>query len=131
MRDLPVGNGSLLVNFDDKYQIRDIYFPHVGQENHTEGFPCRFGVWADGKFSWIADEGWTRSLEYLPETLVTAVTLINEKLGVEIVCNDTVASHENTFLRRVRVTSRLTSTAEFRVFLHHDLRRIGPENGGT
>ena len=25
MRDIPVGNGSLLVNFDDKYQIRDIY----------------------------------------------------------------------------------------------------------
>ena len=39
MRDIPVGNGQLLVNFDDKYQIRDIYFPHVGQENHTEGFP--------------------------------------------------------------------------------------------
>jgi GH15 family glucan-1,4-alpha-glucosidase len=48
----------LLVTFDDKYQIRDVYFPHVGQENHTEGFPFRFGVWADGEFSWIfADDG--------------------------------------------------------------------------
>ena len=27
MRDIPVGNGSLLVIFDDKYEIRDIYFP--------------------------------------------------------------------------------------------------------
>ena len=53
MRDIPVGNGHLLVNFDDKYQIRDIYFPHVGQENHTEGFPFRFGVWAAGEFSWV------------------------------------------------------------------------------
>jgi oligosaccharide amylase len=122
MRDLPVGNGTLLVNFDDKYQIRDIYFPHVGQENHTEGFPCRFGVWVDGEFSWIADEGWTRSLEYLPETLVTAVSLANQKLGVELICNDTVASHENTYLRRVRVTSRRKSDSELRVFLHHDLR---------
>ncbi len=49
MRDIPVGNGSLLVTFDDKYQIRDIYFPHVGQENHTEGFPFRFGFWAQVK----------------------------------------------------------------------------------
>lgn len=122
MRDLPVGNGSLLVNFDDKYQIRDIYFPHVGQENHTEGFPCRFGVWVDGEFSWVADVGWTRSLEYLPETLVTSVKLRNEQLGVELVCNDTVASHENTFLRRVRVTNLRKHNAEFRVFLHHDLR---------
>ena len=122
MRDLPVGNGSLLVNFDDKYQIRDIYFPHVGQENHTEGFPCRFGVWVDGQFAWVADAGWDRSLEYLPETLVTAVTLKNENLGVELVCNDTVASHENTFLRRVRVRNLRNGSANFRVFLHHDLR---------
>ena len=105
MRDLPVGNGTLLVNFDDKYQIRDIYFPHVGQENHTEGFPCRFGVWVNGQFAWVADPGWERTLQYLAETLVTAVTLRNEALGVELVCNDTVASHDNTFLRRVRVTN--------------------------
>jgi len=44
MRDIPVGNGSLLVTFDDKYQIRDVYFLHVGQENHTEGFPFCLGV---------------------------------------------------------------------------------------
>src|SRR5688500_19847929 len=52
-------------------QIRDIYFPHVGQENHTEGFPFRFGVWAAGEFSWVFSDEWTRSLKYRPETLVT------------------------------------------------------------
>src|SRR5215813_12419859 len=102
MRDIPVGNGSLHVNFDDKYQIRDIYFPHVGQENHTEGFPFRFGVWADGEFSWVFSDEWERSFRYLHETLVTDVTLTNKRLGVEIVCNDTVASHDNIFLRRLR-----------------------------
>jgi len=35
MRDIPVGNGSLLVNFDDKYQIRDIYFPRVSASGLT------------------------------------------------------------------------------------------------
>ena len=50
MRDIPVGNGSLLVTFDDKYQIRAVYFPRVGQENHTEGFPFRFGIWEQVKF---------------------------------------------------------------------------------
>ena len=38
-RDIPVGNGSLLVNFDQTYQLRDLYWPYVGQENHTEGNP--------------------------------------------------------------------------------------------
>ena len=56
-RDLPIGNGRLLINFDRQYRLRDLYFPHVGRENQTSGRPCRFGVWAEGKFAWIED-GW-------------------------------------------------------------------------
>lgn len=131
MRDIPVGNGSLLVNFDSKYQIRDIYFPHVGQENHTEGFPFRFGVWAGGKFSWVFSDDWTRELKYLPETLVTDVRLTNSALGIEIVSNDTVASHENIFVRKVRVTNTADHTRDIRVFLHHDFRIYENKVGDT
>ncbi len=131
MRDIPVGNGSLLVTFDDKYQIRDIYFPHVGQENHTEGFPFRFGIWADGEFSWIFADDWTRQLCYVSETLVTDVKLTNENLGIEVVCNDTVASHENIFLRRVRVSNLRDTRREIRVFLHHDFRIYENKFGDT
>lgn len=131
MRDIPVGNSSLLVNFDDKYQIRDIYFPHVGQENHTEGFPCRFGVWIDGQFSWVSDAGWERNLAYLPETLVTDVALFNEKLGLRISCNDTVASHENIFLRRTTVHDLSGKGRDVKVFLHHDFRIYESNFGDT
>lgn len=131
MRDLPVGNGSLLVNFDEKYQIRDIYFPHVGQENHTEGYPSRFGVWVDGSFSWVHSDGWKRRLRYLSETLVTDVSLVNEELGIEIISNDTVASHENIFLRRIRVNNLRDSTRDVRVFLHQDFRISENKIGDT
>lgn len=131
MRDIPVGNGSLLVNFDDRYQIRDIYFPHVGQENHSEGFPFRFGVWAAGEFSWVFSDDWSRSLKYLPETLVTDVRLSNATLGIEIVCNDTVASHENIFVRKVRVTNSAAERKDVRVFLHHDFRIYENKVGDT
>ena len=56
-RDLPLGNGSLLVAFDRNYQIRDLYWPHVGQENHALGHAFRFGVWAEDKLRWLDDEG--------------------------------------------------------------------------
>ncbi|CAN5423443.1 glycoside hydrolase family 15 protein [soil metagenome] len=131
MRDIPVGNGSLLVTFDEHYQIRDVYFPHVGQENHTEGFPFRFGIWADGEFSWVFSDAWKRKLCYLPETLVTDVQLTNETLGIEIICNDTVASHENIFLRRVRVSNLRDYRREIRVFLHHDFRIYENKFGDT
>ncbi|MBM4264173.1 MAG: hypothetical protein FJ145_22460 [Deltaproteobacteria bacterium] len=131
MRDIPVGNGSLLVTFNEKYQIRDVFFPHVGQENHTEGFPFRFGVFADGEFSWIFEGDWQISLKYLPETLVTDAKLTNENLGLEIVSNDTVASHENIFLRRVRVSNLLDKTRDVRIFLHHDFRISENKIGDT
>jgi glucoamylase len=70
-RDLPLGNGSLLVSFDGNYQWRDLYWPHVGQECHTTGHDCRFGVWVDGRFSWIVDPAWQREMAYRPGTLVT------------------------------------------------------------
>jgi len=131
MRDIPVGNGNLLVNFDNKYQIRDIYFPHVGQENHTEGFPFRFGVWADGEFSWVFSDDWERELRYQSETLVTDVTLLNRSLGIRLVCNDTVASHDNVFFRRIRVENLSDSSRTFRVFLHHDFRIYENKVGDT
>ncbi len=131
MRDLPVGNGSLLVNFDDKYQLRDIYFPHVGQENHTAGRPCRLGVWIDGQFSWIADDGWKRSIRYLKETLVTDVQLVNSHLRLELVCNDTVASHDNIFLKRITVRNLSPEHRHVRVYLHQDLRIYENKFGDT
>ena len=131
MRDIPVGNGSFLVTFDDKYQIRDIYYPHVGQENHTEGFPCRFGVWTGGKFSWIFSDDWAKSLQYAPETLVTDVQLTSDSLDLQINCSDTVASHDNLFLRRVQVSNTSETEREIRVFLHHDLRIYENKVGDT
>jgi oligosaccharide amylase len=131
MRDIPVGNGSLLINFDEKYRIRDIYFPHVGQENHTEGYPCRFGVWTDGQFSWVGDDRWDAELRYVQDSLVTDVRLTNQALGVILECNDTVASHDNVFLRKTVVRNRNEKRREFRVFLHHDLRIYENKFGDT
>jgi len=42
--------------FDREYRIRDIYFPHVGKENHGTGHAFRFGVWVGGQFSWMSAE---------------------------------------------------------------------------
>jgi oligosaccharide amylase len=130
-RDIPVGNGSLLVTFDEFYRIRDIYFPFVGKENHSEGHPFRFGIWIDGVFSWISEDGWKRELKYLDETLVTEVKLINEKLQVEIISNDTVDSLENIFLRRLKIKNLSEKKREFRIFFHHDFYISETEVGDT
>lgn len=119
-RDIPVGNGSLLVNFDQAYQIRDIYWPYVGQENHTSGHPCRFGLWVDGQFSWLSAPGWSRSLAYDHDTLVTEATLYNPGLNLRLVCHDVVDFHENLYVRRIAVENLAEEQREVRLFFTQD-----------
>lgn len=134
-RDIPVGNGTLLVTFDGFYQIRDIYFPHVGSENHTAGHASRFGVWADNDFAWMTDDGWRRELRYLPETLVTEVRLTHTRLRLELTCYDAVDFHENIYLRRIIVrdlSARETGAGrDVRLFLHHDFYMSETNVGDT
>ncbi len=130
-RDIPVGNGSLLVAFDADYQIRDVYFPHVGQENHAGWGPCRFGVFADGRLAWMSDPGWTRSLRYLAETLATSVSLRHKTLPVRLYCNDVVDFNRNVFVRRLKVTNTGARAREVRLFLQQDLSLFGTKVGDT
>ncbi len=135
-RDIPVGNGSLLVNFDHRYQLRDLYWPHVGQENHTEGHPSRFGVWVDGQFSWVSDDGstqspWERQLNYVGDTLVTHVELYNPDLALRLVCQDAVDFHEDLYLRRIEVHNEADREREVRLFFAQDFHIGGHEVGDS
>ena len=130
-RDIPVGNGSLLVNFDQTYQLRDLYWPHVGQEDHSPGHPFRFGVWVGGQFRWIDHPGWQRSLDYAPDTLVTQVSLHHPELGVRVMCNDAVDFHENLYLRRLVVSNDADREREVRFFFCQDFHISGTEVGDS
>lgn len=130
-RDIPVGNGELLVTFDDRYRIRDVYYPRVGMPNHTGGHVQRFGVWADGRFAWIEDEGWTRELRYKPDTMLTEVRLRHEDLGVELLCNDCVDYSSPVFFRKIVAYDLKGATRDVRIFFHHDISVGGSAVGDT
>ena len=83
-RSLVLGNGNALVGFDATYSVRDIYFPRVGDANHTMGNICRTGFFVDGKFAWLDDDGWQRKLSYAEDSLVSDVTLTHPRLGITV-----------------------------------------------
>jgi glucoamylase len=101
-RDIPIGNGSLLITFEEDYCLRDIYYPHVGKENHSDGHKFRMGVWAEGKLWWI-DRSWDLRLDYAPDTLSTQVIAGNQSLGAFLECNDLVDYRENIYLKKVLI----------------------------
>jgi len=130
-RNIPVGNGELLITFDDLYRVRDIYWPQVGQPNHTDGMPQRFGVWADGEFAWIEDDGWHRDLRYKPDSMITEVVLRHDRLGVELICHDAVDYASPVFFRKIQVHDLRGAQRDVRVFFHHDLSIAGSPVGDT
>src|SRR5690606_1122911 len=129
-RSLVLGNGRFLLNFDDLCRIRDIYYPQIGIENHTEGHPFRFGVWVDGATYWV-DEGWYRRIEYEEATLVGRMVVRNDGLGIELVCRDAVDFEVDVFCRELRVRNLRPHWRKVRVFLHHDFYISGSEVGDT
>ena len=127
-RDLPLGNGVLLINFDATYTIRDIFYPHVGIENHVIGYQCRLGFWADGKFAWTADDAWKRDLRYEDDTLVTSVRLEHPGLGLAVRIADAVDFALPMMARKFVIEP---GPKDVRIFLGLDLRILGNPIGDT
>ena len=131
-RDLPIGNERLLVLFDADYQLRDLYYPNVGKENHAGGFPFRFGVWVEGNFAWMGGQnGWQIDRRFEPDTLITQVTARHEGLGIELLCTDGVDFNETVYIRRLRVRNLREHPREVRLFFHHDFRISESDVGDT
>ena len=129
-RDLPLSNGSLLVAFDLEYRVREIFFPHVGMENHAVGHPFRVGVWTEGAFAWL-DALWHPTRRYADPTMVTDVEAVHDGLGVTLRFADAVDFYENVLVRRIAVVNRRPTAREIRVFFHHDFHLKENDVGDT
>ena len=129
-RDIPLGNGQMLVAFDTNGLIRDVYYPHVGQENHVGGAPFRVGVWEDGAFDWLPD-GWTCEVGYLDDTLVTRVVWTHMERGLRLEFNDAVDFHENALIRKITVSDTAGRKRMLRLFFGFDFSIGGNDIGDT
>ncbi len=130
-RDLTLSNGLLLVTFDSTYTLSDIYFPHVGTENHAYRRHSRLGVWADGEFAWMDDAEWKRTLRYDEDTLVTRVEVENPRLHVRLLVEDAVDFDRDILLRRFAVQAIGDEPIEVRLYNHLDVALGGNTVGDT
>ncbi|RJX21995.1 MAG: glycoside hydrolase family 15 protein [Ammonifex sp.] len=130
-RPLIVGNGKVMVTFDEKLDMRDFFYPHVGQWNHLQGNRNRLGIWVNGTFSWISDDGWERRLGYKQDTLVTEVQASHLGLAVRLLINDAVHRRENIYLKKLVVQNLSDTEREIRVFFGQDFSIDETEVGDT
>lgn len=132
-RSLIIGNGSLFAAFDENLEMRDLYFPYVGMEDHSQELDRhRVGVWVkDRGFKWLNDPSWHITPRYKPETMVGNSLLRNEELGIKLVAEDLVHPVHNIILRRFHIKDLEDDEKEVRMFFHHDLHIYGDKQKDT
>ncbi|ASS74545.1 glycoside hydrolase family 15 [Tumebacillus algifaecis] len=130
-RSLVIGNGHMFIGFDARTNMRDLYYPYVGQLNHIGGNRNSLGVYVDGQFTWCDEPDWVITNSYRSGTLVTDVLAHNERLGVELYIEDAVHFQKNAYLKKVRVRNTQDREREIRVFFTHDYSIDETEIGDT
>jgi len=130
-RSLTIGNGSMLINFDERYRLRDLYYPNVGADNHLAERPSRLGVWCSGHFAWLDAEGWELHMAYEHDNLVTDVQAFHPYLNVRLHVADCVDFNRDILVRRFQVENLAERPREVRLFFHYDWQLWGTYVGDT
>src|SRR5437773_10717332 len=120
-----------MINFDHDYNIRDVYYPHVGQDNQTVGDISHFGVWCDGKFAWIDNPVWQKTLAYDDDTLVTRVRAVAPSMDLEMIISDAIDFDRDLFVRAVALWPLGDTARRLRRYTPFDRRLGGAAIGDT
>ena len=130
-RSLVLGNGNILVCFDEKAQVRDMYFPYVGLENHVGGkYKHRIGVWTEDKMRWF-DEGWNITIQSEEDAPVSSVLAKHNELNIELRLSDVVYNEKNIFIRKVFVRNETDRRREIKLYFGQEFEIYESRRGDT
>lgn len=134
-RAVTLGNGNMLVGLDYRGQVRDLYFPFVGESNHVSGasgsFVHRIGVYVDGAISWLDDAGWEVNVGSDAQTVVGSMHAVNDALGITLTSSDIVHNEKNIFIRSFTVGNERKEKREVKVFFSQQFRISESRRGDT
>lgn len=134
-RAVTIGNGNVLVGLDTRGQVRDLYFPFVGEANHVSGasgnYVHRIGVYVDDHISWLDDPEWKVTVGLEEGTCVGALFAENVSLGITLSSRDVVHNEHNVFLRHFTVHNHRDETRTVKLFLSQQFRLFESRRGDT
>lgn len=134
-RSVTIGNGNLLVGLDARGQVRDLYFPFVGEANHVSGasgsYVHRIGVYVDDQISWLDNPDWKVTIGCEENTSIGSFFAENLKLGISISSRDAVHNEKDIFLRHFTVHNHQSDTRTVKLFLAQQFRIFESMRGDT
>ena len=131
-KSIVLGNGNILVGFDTRGQVRDVYFPYVGLENHVAGHLLhRLGVFTEGKMHWFQDKAWRITVNCADEALAGNITAENTNVGLTLTFTDVVYNEKNILIRKVRVKNHWSKDRVVKLFFCHEYQIYESFRGDT
>lgn len=130
-RFITLGNQQLLVNIDKWMQVRDLYYPFVGQYNHLIDHAHRMAVLEGDDMTWLNDDSWSRDAKYIDDTLITASVATNQNRNLAIEFEEGVLPEANIFFRKITLKNNADHERELRFCYHHDFHMYGDGIGDT
>ncbi len=111
-----LGNGHMAVCLDGEGVVRDIYYPHVGLENHVGGHRHRIGLWWDGQFSWLDSKDWNVTISYENRSMLGQVVYQHKSSEIKVIVRSVVYNEIPVFVRSVTFYNPNSSVNQIRVF---------------
>jgi len=132
-RSIVLSNGELAVALDAHGLVRDLYYPHVGLEDHVRGhYIHRLGLWVDGEISWLGeDSAWEIVVSCEEEALASHITARHPRLQVELIFKDIVYNERPVFVRRVAIMNTSDRPREIKLYFAHQFEIYKSHGGDT
>ncbi|RMD45619.1 glycoside hydrolase family 15 protein, partial [Candidatus Pacearchaeota archaeon] len=102
---------------DKSHQIRDFYYPYVGQENHVSSKIHRIGIFEKNRLFWLSDPSWKLDIKYRKDSLVSDVRATNKELKLKLNINEAVHFNENIFLRKIVIENLDNRRRDLKLFI--------------
>ncbi len=132
-RSIVLSNGELCVALDGHGLVRDIYYPHVGLEDHVRGhYIHRVGVFVDGGMHWFdEDPGWEITVSCEEDALASRIIARHPGIAVELTFRDSVYNERPLFLRNITVTNMGKDDREIKLYFGHEFELYKSHGGDT
>ncbi|MGE9811136.1 glycoside hydrolase family 15 protein [Ferroplasma acidiphilum] len=128
VRYIPLGNGKMLLTFDEDYRIVDFYFSETASGNHAAGHPFMYGVSVDDNFKWI-DRNQIDSMDYYDHTMVGTVNYSSD--GINFENKDFVDIYRNVYVRFITISNNSGVKKNVKLFFHQNFYIYGNDIGDT
>ena len=128
---LVLGNGSMLVNINDTLNIKDLYWPFVGEANHLSQIANVLFFYINGNFVRLNSESFLFETNYLDNSLIGSSVARSEIYNLEIQFTDLVFHDRDIFLRKIEFNNLGNNKLDLIAFFKHNYYMREDDSGNT